>query len=377
MHICHIISVPFPPEEGIGYYVHGLSIKLIKKGHKVTIITRGNIGPPKKQIIDGINVIKAPFIPIFPFYIYLHGLFVNKIFKSLEKQFDIVHFHSPLPPKIKTRLPVITTIHTPMLIDSKYSNIHSIYSLLSKISARFISYPLELDIIQSSDIITTVSKSISMELKEYYITPKEIIVTKNGIDEKLFCPLEKKSNNGKKYIMFAGRIDREKGLFDLVDCGKDILSKKSDIDFIIAGKGRDLKKLINKTKKAGIQDRFIFLGQVDKKNLVKLYQNATLFIFPSYHEGLPGVVLEAMSCGLPIIVTDVRGNRDLISHRENGIIIPPKEPKKIVEAINMLLEDENLREFLGKNARNTIVENYTWDIVANKMLKCYESLLVN
>ncbi len=105
-----------------------------------------------------------------------------------------------------------------------------------------------------------------------------------------------------------------------------------------------------------------------------MYQNATLFVFPSYHEGLPGVVLEAMSCGLPIIATDVRGNRDLISTGENGILVPPRSPRKIAEAITTVIDDETLRKKLGKNARETIEDGYTWDEVSNKFLKCYESL---
>lgn len=375
MKICMVISTPFPPKEGIGYYTYNLSKKLIEKGHEVIVITRGTWNKTQRQVIEGIEVIRVPFVPIYPLYLKIHGIFVNKVLKSLDSQIDIVHIHTPLPPLVKTSLPIITTVHTPMLTDYRQVKVKSIFSLFSKISARFISYPLEKKLIQSSDIITTVSKSVAQELREFYLDSKSINEVENGVDEKFFYPKKEKSEKNVKYGMFVGRIDREKGLFDLVECGRYICKERPEFYFIIAGKGRDLKKLKNKTKKAGIQDKFIFLGQVDKENLVKLYQDATLFIFPSYHEGLPSVVLEAMSCGLPIIVTDVRGNRDLITHRKNGIIIPPREPKKIAEAINILLEDENLREFLGKNARNTIIEKYTWDIIANKMLKCYKSLL--
>ena len=168
MHVCYLISVPFPPEEGIGTYVYGLSTNLIKKGHKVTVITRGSWHKIERETIDGIDVIRAPFIPIYPFYIHVHGVFVNKIFKSLESQVDIVHIHTPLPPLIKTSLPIVTTVHTPMLSDNRYAKVSSIYSLFSKISARFVSYPLELKLVQAADIVTTLSKSIAQELKEYY-----------------------------------------------------------------------------------------------------------------------------------------------------------------------------------------------------------------
>jgi len=375
MKICMILSVPFPPNEGIGYYTYNLSKKLLEKGHEVVVITRGSFKKTQTEIFNNIEIIRAPYVPIYPFYLKIHGIFVNKVLKSLESNIDLVHIHTPLSPFIKTSLPIITTVHTPMLTDYRQVEITSIFSLLSKISARFISYPLEKKLIQSSDVITTVTKSVAQELKEFYFDSKSINVVENGVDEKIFYPKKEKSEKNIKYAMFVGRIDREKGLFDLVECGRYICKERPELYFIIAGKGRDLNKLIKKIKNAGLQDRFIFLGQVNKDNLVKLYQNATLFILPSYHEGLPSVVLEAMSCSLPVIVTDVRGNRDLITQGENGIIIPPKEPKKIAEAINMLLGDKKLRQYLGENARNTIIKNYTWDIIANKMLNCYESLI--
>jgi len=378
MHICHVISVPFPPKEGIGTYVNSLSTKLIEKGHKITVITRGSLNGIQRDVVNSIEVIRAPFIPIYPIYMHIHGIFVNNAIKSLESKIDIVHIHTPLSPLIYTSHPILTTIHTPMLTDSYYRRANSLHSVFSKISQRFVSYPLEIKLIKASDMVTTLTKSISKELvREYGLNPKKITIIGNGVDEKFFYPQQKQSgiNNGKKrYILFVGRIDREKGLFDLVECGKYICNERSDIFFIIVGGGRDLHTLKEKTKKLGLQNKFIFLGQINKDRLVKLYQNATLFVLPSYHEGLPTVLLEAMACGLPSVVTDIRGNRDILSHGKNGIMVPPRDSKKMAEAILTLLQDEILMKMLSKNARKTIEENYTWDLVSNEILKCYELL---
>ena len=84
MNICIILSTPIPPEEGIGNYVYNLSKELIKNGHKVTIITRGKFGKTIYEKIDGIQVIKPSYIPLYPFYMKFHGLFLNKVFKSIE-----------------------------------------------------------------------------------------------------------------------------------------------------------------------------------------------------------------------------------------------------------------------------------------------------
>ena len=276
---------------------------------------------------------------------------------------------------LKTKRPMITTIHTPMLTDARYTKVSSIYSLFSKISARLVSYPLELKLIRTSDIVTTVSSTVAQELKDYYnLNEGKLTVVGNGIDEKFFHPKQKKSESEKRYIMFVGHIAREKGLFDLVEAGRHVCGKNNDITFIIAGKGRDLNKLKRKIKKLKLHHKFIILGQVSKDRLVKLYQNAALFVLPSYHEGIPTVLLEAMSCGIPVIATDVRGNRDVISSGENGILVPPRAPKKLAESILYVLGDEKLRERIGKNARKTIEEKYTWNTVSDMILENYKIL---
>ena len=115
----------------------------MEKGHEIVVITRGSIKKTQKEVFDGIKIIQAPFISLYPFYLHIHGIFVNKILRSLEPELDVVHVHSPLCPPIKTSLPVITTIHSPMLTDNRYIKTRSLYALLTKSSARFVSYPLE------------------------------------------------------------------------------------------------------------------------------------------------------------------------------------------------------------------------------------------
>jgi glycosyltransferase involved in cell wall biosynthesis len=371
-----VLANPFPPKEGIGNYTYHLSKKLIEKGHEVVVITRGSWKGLEREFFEGIEVIKVRFIPIYPFYLNLHGKFVNKTFKSLESNIDLIHFHSPLPPLINTTCSKVTTVHTPMLTDYRFVRMESIYSMMSKISARFVSYPIEKKLFQASDLIMTVSDSVAQELKEeYHLTQDQIFVVGNGVNESFFYPKEQNAENDNKYILFSGRIEREKGLFDLVESGRYILSNRFDISFVIAGNGRDLNRLKRKVHSLGLEKKFKFLGQVSKENLVKLYQDAALFVFPSYHEGLPTALLEAMSCGIPIVATDVRGNRDLISNRKNGILVPPRNPKKLAEAISLLIGDRPLSKTYGRNARLSIEQNFTWNEVSNKVLKCYELIL--
>ncbi|WP_048204037.1 glycosyltransferase family 4 protein [Methanobacterium formicicum] len=230
MRIAMLISNPFPPEEGIGYYVYNLSKKLIEKGHEVTIITRGSL-KTHSEIFEGIKIMKVSFLPLYPFHVQFHSYFVNKLFNSIEDEFDIVHIHTPLTPIIKTSLPIITTIHGSMVGNAKDIEIVDLKSLGTKFLTKYISYPLVSKLITCSDCVTTVSNSVKNELEEYY-SLNNVMVIENGVDEGEFIPSNKKEN----YILYVGRLSYGKGLFDLLETAKKI-SKDYDIKFYLVGKG--------------------------------------------------------------------------------------------------------------------------------------------
>lgn len=372
MHICIVFSTPFPPREGIGNYVYNMSKKFIEKGHEVTLITRGGLGC-RKEYFEDIEIFKPMFIPCYPLHVHFHGIFVNKLFKRLESMCDVVHIHTPLAPAISTKLPIVSTVHTPMKTDIRNFESIGFFSYLSKAQWR-VSYILERKLLKCSNTVTAVSNTVAQELvEEYGLEEEDIKVIYNGVDEKIFTPNPNKPE--KKYILYVGSLAYRKGLFDLVECGKYICKEYFDVGFIIVGDGMLKDKLQEKVKKLELGNKIIFKGHVPKTELIRLYQNAIIHILPSHYEGLPTVLLEAMSCGLPVVATAVSGNLDVISDGENGILIPPKSPKKMADAISTLLDDETMRKELGKNARKTIEDKYTWDIICTNILKCYTQML--
>jgi glycosyltransferase involved in cell wall biosynthesis len=239
--------------------------------------------------------------------------------------------------------------------------------LQGKISCR-----IESKLFDISDKITSVASSVSQELGEYGLDPNAVEVIGNGVDEKLFYPVQRK--NQEKYILYTGRLSYRKGLFDFIECGIRICSRYPEINFKLTGKGPLSDKLEKIVHESGYEDRFEFLGHVEKSKLIELYQNATVFILPSHYEGLPTTLLEAMSCGLPIVATAVSGNLDVLKSKKNGILVPIKSPDKMAEAVSSLLDDENLRTELGVAARKTIEEKFTWDAISDKILRCYNSV---
>jgi glycosyltransferase involved in cell wall biosynthesis len=370
-----MIAREFPPASGgIGYYVYNLSKGLIKKGHKVTVITRGSTRRLEKEVIDDIDVFKATFFPLYPFHMALHGLFVNSLLKPLGSEFSLVHLHSPLTPSIKTALPIVTTVHTAMRIDSRYHEVVDPYSLAEKVQSMYFSPFVESQLLRLSAIVTAVSPSVASELNGYGIDSSKVAVMWNGVDEKIFFPIMSKEKL-EKYVLYVGVLRARKGLFDLIKCA--ILVKKiiPDIKFVICGTGPLLQKLKEQVRSLGLEEQVIFLGRVDRKKLIQIYQNATIYVVPSIYEGLPTVLLEAMACGLPVVATNIGGNRDIISSNANGLLVPPGSPKEMAQMITMLWADKSLRKRLGGSARETILKKYTWDIIANDFINVYECLL--
>ncbi len=373
MRICFITSVSLTPIQcGIGSYIFNLSAKLLDRGHEVTVITRGGCYKTQKENFNGIEIYKVTFLPLYPFHIHIHGFFVENLLKSIESRFDIIHFHTPLPPVIKTNLPIITTVHTPMKTDTERVELINPFSVAVKLQGK-VSYVIENNLFNLSNKITSVARSVSEELGEYGLNPDDIEVVGNGVDENLFYPLNKKRNE--KYILYTGRLTYRKGLFDFIECGKEICAQYPDINLKLTGNGPLLDKLKKMAIESGHKDRFEFLGHVDKSKLVELYQNATIFVQPSHYEGLPTTLLEAMSCGLPVVATSVSGNLDVIENGKNGLLVPPKSPEEMANAVSVLLEDSSTRRDLGRAARRTIEEKFTWDIISTRILQCYNSLI--
>lgn len=366
MRIAMIISTNFPPEEGIGYYTYNLSKKLMEKGHEIIIITRGSL-KTEIEFFEGIRIIKAPFIPLYPFHVQFHGYFVGKVLKNLNEDFDLIHIHSPLSPVIKGNIPLIGTIHTSLIEDIKHYQVFNLKSIGIKLTTLTIGRYLTQKLIKHSNVITTVSSSVANELIKYY-KAKNPLVIGNGVDETIFSPISNKTDD---YILYVGRLDYRKGILDLMKASR-FLDK--DLKIIIAGKGpleRNIKNFIRKKNIHNIK----LIGYVSGEKLVNLYQNASMFIFPSHYEGLPTVLLEAMSCGIPVIVSNIPAHRNLIKNGKNGILIEKGSFEDIIMKINMLNRDKSLRERLGNNARKTIEKSFTWDIISQKFENIYINLL--
>jgi len=176
-------------------------------------------------------------------------------------------------------------------------------------------------------------------------------------------------------ILFVGRLTQAKGVDVLLRAIKILKNKYSkNLKIAIVGDGPLKENLNNLTAELGVNGEVKFLGV--RKDIEELMVSSKIFVLPSRWEGLPMVILEAMSRGMSIIATKVGGIPELIENGKEGILISPEDSETLARAISSLLKNEELQEKLSQAAYEKVRENYSIETYSAKMLDFY-GLLVN
>lgn len=219
-------------------------------------------------------------------------------------------------------------------------------------------------------IILTNTADISFITKCFKLKKKQkknrIIHLYNFIDEDLFKPLNILKKD--KHVLFIGRLLEQKNLRNLFDAFKNLNGFSLDI----IGEGPCEFQLKQKAKEYGINVNF--LGTYPNNKIPEIINQYEIFILPSYWEGNPKALLEAMSCGTACIGSDILGIKNIIIHKKNGYLCGTSS-ESIKNAIQDLYEDENLRKKISKNARKFIIENCTVKSIVEKEFQFYKELL--
>jgi glycosyltransferase involved in cell wall biosynthesis len=194
-----------------------------------------------------------------------------------------------------------------------------------------------------------------------HLNPQRVFVLTNPTEIPAEIP-DRNHRDGEVTLFYCGRISEKKGAFDLITAfGRLPEQQQKRSKLVMAGdmgveEGQKLVIRLNLT------DRVTFPGWVDSKTREQLLAESDIFILPSYHEGLPMGILEAMSWGLPVISTPVGGIPEILHDRHNGLLIPPGDLEQLSLAMQSLIEDRNLRLSLGKEARVSVqpfdIKNY-------------------
>lgn len=373
MTVLHVLMVTpgfYPVTGGTETIVRNLSKELNTKGIHTDVLTFNmtNKWKPKWRgettRIDGMNVFRIPGLNWQPFeHSMRNTMGVNLIpgcFAKLMGQYDLIHFH-----ELDFSFPLFSlSVKKPKVLQphGMDSNFLRRYYLGRKILTNVANHYI------------AISMQAKKDLLEIGIPNKKLTYLPNGVDTELFRPKTQRQEN---LILFVGRIQPLKGLHVLIESLRYL---RTPVHLVVIGSfwdnkySNDMKTLADKEEKRG-KHKIEFLGALDPEEVSYWYQKASIFILSSFSEGLPVVVIEALSCATPVVVTSVGGIPDIVKNNENGLYFRTGDSVDLAKKIQYLLDNRSERVRLGQEGRRQIIANFSLTSVVTQLSALYQRLL--
>lgn len=368
--ICFFSDDFIPAKTGTGISVAMMAKELVCRGHNVIVLTTRQPGQPRQEIIDGIKIYRFFSLPLFGFYqaIATKGQ-IRKILQQHEV--ELAHFHY---------LSLLSVLGSQVAKELAIKKIFTHHMTVDHLTQPWLLKPLrplfELQIkrfCEGMDMAT--APSLNFVQQNSAKSPVPLTFLSNPMPYKFeFQVGQTEANLHKEFtFLYAGRLDEEKNVSFLIRGFALALKQDPNIKLCIAGKGRELSKLRQLTKKLNVEDKVIFMGWLERRALAEIYKESDAFILPSRIETQAIVVLEAMTFGLPIIMADsIITATEFINEGENGLIVKSNNDKSLAEAICKLSENPHLSKKMGEASRSRVTSAHvTLENVVDKLEALY------
>jgi len=378
MIIVHVHHTLYPVIGGLERAVQKLAETQAGLGHEVRIITStyGAGGRPREERVGGVYVHKVKALKLH----YPDLMVPLEIPRDVLRRADIVHIHSQnsyfnvrIAEEAK-KVGVPVAVHF-MAVDALYDHPYPAVRMLGPLYAKYV----------LKKALRLADLKLVRSLRDY-----EILSKRYGVKDAYFLPdgidkgfIERK-NMEKEFrekfgihddiVLFVGRLHKLKGLDVLIKASSIMVRNHRDVRFVVIGPG-DPAPYVLLAKRLRVEASFLFLGFVDEDTKIGALDASICLVLPSisdYVEVYPMVISEAWARRKPIVASSVGGIPYRVKHMENGILVPPRNPEKLAEALLMLLEDKELAKRLGEKG---FYEVKTWSQVAEESIKLYETAL--
>jgi phosphatidyl-myo-inositol alpha-mannosyltransferase len=360
MRIAQVCPYAWDAPGGVQVHVGELSAHLRGRGHDVLIVAPSLKPVREAGVASAGRAVRVRYqgtvAPIAP----VSWPSVRRILRTYRP--EAVHVHEPLTPSasmaaaMTTRAPVVATFHA-----------HSERSRLFDLAApalRRVWRRLDARIAVSE----TAARFVSDRLGD------GIRVIPNGVDVERFGAATQAEDlpPGRK-LLWVGRLDPQKGFRVAVRAFERLAPELPDLTLVVAGDGKDRSALVELP--LPVRERVIVLGTVDRETLPRYHAAADAFVGPAVGQESFGIVLvEAMAAGLPVVATDIPGYREVVDQGVEGLLVPPRDPVAMAEALRRVLEDEELAKSLGEAGRAR-ARRYSWDVVGRDIEAVYGEVL--
>ncbi|MDH7578016.1 MAG: DUF1957 domain-containing protein [Bacillota bacterium] len=380
-----MLSWEYPPRSvgGLGRHVDGLSRALAALGYRVHILAPWVPGVPELEQRGPLLIhrLKFPSLQggdfldwVFQFNAAL-AAYAGKLIQD-RPEIDMIHAHDWLVAyaavalKQIHHLPLVVTIHA-----TEHGRNRGIFTLLQEKI-----HHLEWELTFEAWRVICCSQFMRQEIENLFQVPSDKIdVIPNGIEEICFRPglllnqglRLSYTLQGEKIIFYVGRLVPEKGVQTLLEAVPLVLSEFPGVRLIIGGQGPYGWELQCQAKRLGIEENVVFTGFIDDHLKNHLYREAAVAVIPSFYEPFGIVALEAMAAGVPVIVSDVGGLREIVAHQVDGWRVPAGDARALAEVIKQVLGNEEKARAVALRGLNRARE-YRWSRVARETAGIYQ-----
>ncbi len=338
---------------------------LVEKGYRITVITMHSGVQPFHADVD---IVKLPFKN--PYGYILNIPVVKKVVKELSP--DIVHGFYALGYGFLTRY----SSYRPVLLSVMGSDVYD--DIENKFMKRIV-----IKNIEKADMVCSTSYIMREQIDSLLPNPRKVRITPFGVDTNVFSPKEKVGFDDEHSFVFGTvkGLKPKYGVDILIRAFSKFCKKYPDKKFklIIAGDGFELHNLEKLALSLGVEKDCDFIGNKFHSEIPDLLRKFNVFIALSRFdsESFGVAVVEAMSTGLPVIVSDAGGLKEVVENGVTGIVVPKNSVQEAFNAMVAIFENQDLSRKLGENARKKVLRLYQWTDSVIQMESIYKELLIN
>ena len=372
-------------------FVHELAKRLTNKFNVIVICPHAD-GAKKEEILEGVTVYRYRYAPkgfeslvndggivsnlknspwkllLLPFFFVAQLLLIRKVIKN--EAIDVVHAHWLIPQGLALSLLSKVTKVPPFLVTSHGADLFALQGKLFN--------SLKLFVAKKASKLSVVSKVMATELIKMGVNEDKITIMPMGVNMAHFC-LNSDVTRSKYEILFVGRLVEKKGLCYLLSALPEILKYQPNVYLTIIGFGPEEHALKAQAKRLDIGDKVHFIGPVTQDKLSKHYQSAAVFVAPFIEaksgdqEGLGLVLVEAISCGCPIVVSDIPACRDVIAGISGVEVFIAANVSLLAQAVCLSLQTTNSK--CVTHDKIILEKNFCWHNVADNYEATLEKLI--
>ncbi len=223
-----------------------------------------------------------------------------------------------------------------------------------------------------------VSEAILREAQQHGLHPSKARIIRPAVDPAIFCPGPAgRERNGVFRVITTGTLIWRKGHEYTLQALRSLLDRGVDFRFDIIGDGPERQRVLYTIHDLGLETKVRLRGRLEPSRVVTLLQEADAFVLSSLSEGISNAVLEAMSCGIPVVTSDCGGMREAVTDASEGYVVPMRDPSRLAGALHQLATSPKIRSGMGRAGREKVLAQFTLSQQISQWLDLLHSITRN